>query len=309
MLIVLARDRAWMLVCAHPRRIWLGLILILLVVVGVQVDLFRSSLGGVQSVQRNFFGVLQVKLHVPGVDREDAHWRLIHGRTLHGLQFLAESKQGWPTSYYGEDSGIGLVLRSHRAGQSRRIGVVGLGVGTLAAYGRKGDRLCFYEINPAVIDLAQRSFGYLPQCKADCKVVAGDARVSLDREESQQFDILALDAFSSDAIPLHLLTREAWTIYLRHLKPDGVLAVHISNVHLDLKPVIAGHAEQFGLEAATVPSSSDEQRGTKYAVWALLSRDPAALQIEAIQTAKLPPTDRKLFWTDDRNSLFQVLKD
>jgi spermidine synthase len=308
MLLVLFRDRAWALVCAHPRRVWLGLVLTLLVIVGIQVDLFRASLAGVQSVQRNFFGVLQVRLQLGEADGDDDQWRLIHGRTLHGLQFLAENKQGWPTSYYGEDSGVGLLIRNHRVGQPHRIGVVGLGVGTLAAYGREGDTFRFYEINPAVIDLAQRSFAYLPRCQAHCEIVAGDARISLAHEPRQQFDVLVLDAFSSDAIPVHLLTREAFAMYLEHLRPDGVLAVHISNVHLDLEPVIAGHAEHFRLEAATVSSWPDERRGTKPAIWALLSRERASLQIEAIQNEKLPPPDRTLFWTDDRQSLFQVLK-
>jgi spermidine synthase len=183
-----------------------------------------------------------------------------------------------------------------------------LGVGTLAAYARPGDEVRFYEINPAVIDLARQFFDYLPACRGRVDVVEGDARILLEQEPAQAFDVLVLDAFSSDSIPVHLLTREAFAVYLRHLKQAGVLAVHISNVHVDLRPVVAGQAAHFGLAMAGFESSADDATETRHAIWMLLSRNAQSLEVEAVQRAKLPPPDRELVWTDQRNSVFQVLR-
>jgi hypothetical protein len=217
-------------------------------------------------------------------------------------------KHRWPTAYYGPQSGVGLVLREDRHGRPRRVGVVGLGVGTLAAYAQPGDHLRFYEINPAVIDLAQRFFQYLPECRGTWDVVQGDARIVLEQEPPQSFDVLVLDAFSSDSIPVHLLTREAFAVYLRHLKENGVLAVHISNVHVDLSPVVVGHSDYFSLASVKVDSVGDDKQQTRHAIWMLLARTPQALETEAVQRAKSPVPDRALVWTDQRNSVFQALR-
>ncbi len=227
---------------------------------------------------------------------------------MHGLQLTDPDKHRWPTAYYGHRSGIGLLLQEEGRGPPRRVGVVGLGVGTLAAYARQGDYFRFYEINPAVIDLARQFFEYLPECRGAVDVIQGDARIELEREPPQAFDVLVLDAFSSDSIPVHLLTREAFLVYLRHLKDDGVLAVHISNVHVDLSPVVAGHSEHFGLAMAKLESPGDKQRETRHSIWMLLARSVRALKSEAIQRSKLPPPKHKLFWTDQRNSVFQTLR-
>ncbi|MCH5377623.1 MAG: fused MFS/spermidine synthase, partial [Planctomycetes bacterium] len=235
-------------------------------------------------------------------------YQMIHGRTMHGMQYFSEERRRWPTSYYGPGSGVGLVMEHHHQGRERRIGVVGLGVGTLAAYGKPDDRFRFYEINPAVTVLAERFFLYLHDCPSSVEIVPGDARISLEREPAQQFDVLVLDAFSSDAIPIHLLTEEAFRIYLRHMQPDGILAVHISNMHVDLRPVLAGHADRLGLSELTIDTPADPNRGVRAAIWCLLAADPGSLKIPPLQQAALAPSARRLYWTDDRSSLFDAMK-
>ena len=201
-----------------------------------------------------------------------------------------------------------MVLRNHRADQPRRIGVVGLGVGTLAVYAGPQDCLQFYEINPDVVELAQHFFQYLELCPCEPEIILGDARLSMENQSPQEFDVLVLDAFSSDAIPIHLLTREAFEIYFRHLKPDGILAVHISNMHLDLRPVLAGHVEHFGLEMVVVDSQGDDALGLCSPKWALLSQQAATLRIRSIENSNSSSVERKLHWTDQRSSLIHILK-
>nr|MCU0980097.1 fused MFS/spermidine synthase [Pirellulaceae bacterium] len=307
-LMVLYSDPSGRLRQGRPRWVWGCLLLALAALTATQVVQFQRTLAGVQEVHRNFFGVLQVKLKPAAVATSGLVCQLIHGRTMHGLQFINADKRRCPTSYYGEQSAIGLLLQADPSAPPRRIGVVGLGVGTLAAYARPGDEFRFYEINPAVIDLAQRFFDYLPACRGSVEIVEGDARILLEQEPAQAFDVLVLDAFSSDSIPVHLLTREAFAGYLRHLKQDGVLAVHISNVHVDLSPVVAGQATHFQLAMAGFESSANEDTETRFAIWMLLSRNARALEIEAVQRAKLPRPDRELAWTDQRNSVFQTLR-
>ncbi|MDA1016613.1 MAG: fused MFS/spermidine synthase, partial [Planctomycetota bacterium] len=176
---------------------------------------------------RNFYGVLQISESPWGTS-------LIHGRILHGFQFRHPRLQKLPTTYYGEESGVGLALRHLRDGQTKRVGAVGLGVGTIAAYSKPGDYFRFYEINPTVLQLAHDQFSFLKNSQAETEVILGDARISMERETSQRLDVLVLDAFSGDSIPTHLLTKEAFDVYLRHLNADGVIAVHISNKHVDL---------------------------------------------------------------------------
>jgi SAM-dependent methyltransferase len=185
---------------------------------------------------RNFYGVLTVFEHRK--DEPTGHHVLLqHGRITHGFQFVHPQLQSLPTTYYGPESGLGLAFAAllHR---DRRIGVVGLGTGTIAAYGRPGDLFDFYEINPQVSSLATSRFTYLAGCRGNWKITEGDARLALERQAPQHFDLIALDAFNSDSIPVHLLTREAFNTYLRHLKPDGILAIHTSNHFLKLDPVV-----------------------------------------------------------------------
>ena len=306
-LIVFYRDRSWTLYRGRPRWAWACLLLGLLVLICFLVDLFQRSVLTVAEIHRSFYGVTRVKMELVDPAENEYAFQLIHGRTLHGEQFASEGRRFLPTTYYGEQSGVGLVLRNHHYGESKRVGVVGLGIGTLSAYGNPGDYYRFYEINPDVIDLAERFFEYLRNCQAEWEIVEGDARISLENEPQQRFDVLVLDAFSSDAVPIHLLTREAFEIYLRHLEPDGVLAAHASNVHLDLRRVLAGHAETFGLEVVSVLSPEDRDHVTSKALWVLLSRELGVLELEAIQEGKLQRERRCVFWTDQRNSQFEIL--
>jgi spermidine synthase len=264
---------------------------------------------------RSFYGIVHVEVS-GDADDEERGLQLRHGRILHGIQYEAADKRREPTSYYARDTGIGLAIEHHprRAG-GLRVGVVGLGVGTLAAYAGSRDTFRFYEINPEVIRLAGpagRRFTYLRDSPARMEIAEGDARLALETElargDSQRFDVLAIDAFSSDSVPMHLLTREAVDVYLKHLDPGGVLAFHISNRYLELEPVVRGIAHHFGLARVFV---STEERGLTWrTTWALLSRDPARLAIAAIEDVRDGECANApaLVWTDDYSNLLRVLK-
>jgi spermidine synthase len=185
-----------------------------------------------------------------------------------------------------------------------------LGAGTLASYGRLGDSYRFYEINPLVIQVAHSQFTYLKDSKAEVQVVLGDARLSLEREPMQHFDVLAVDAFSSDSIPVHLLTREAFLLYFYHLKDDGVLAVHVSNRYVDLEPVVARAAAALGKEAMVVDSDEDESQALAAASWVLVSGNPAFFQSPLIKAEAKPVEKREKLrmWTDDYSSLYPLLR-
>ncbi|HXN24098.1 MAG TPA: fused MFS/spermidine synthase [Candidatus Dormibacteraeota bacterium] len=271
---------------------------------------------------RNFYGVLTVRAQDPGDATREAY-ALSHGLTVHGYQFRADSKRRLPTSYYGTGSGIGLALKYAQATKpiihsaALRIGVVGLGIGTLAAYGRKGDSIRFYEINPEVIRLATKSayFTYIRDSPAKVDVISGDGRISLERElqrgEEHDLDVLAIDAFSGDAIPVHLLTKEAFEIYLQRLKsPGGILAIHVSNRFLDLKRVVFRAAEEFGIPCVWVQSERTDAL-TSNSDWMLLSHDSTFLKSTDIQESRgieSPRAPRARLWTDDYSNLFQVLR-
>ena len=260
---------------------------------------------------RNFYGSMVV-FQKDANDPPNAEIGLRHGLTTHGTQFTAPEKRNLPTTYYGLQSGVGLSLLNHpKRGGTLRVGVVGLGAGTLATYGRAGDCLRFYEINPEVLRLARTYFTFLKDTPAKVDVVMGDARLSLERElergEPQHLDVLALDAFNSDSIPVHLLTREAFSIYLKHLDEHGIIAVHVSNRSLDLKPVVQAAAQQFGLAAKWI---QDIHPGYNYiSNWVLLSRDASVLAQPAIANAAQPfPRPPARLWTDDFSNLISVLK-
>ncbi|HEV7278921.1 MAG TPA: fused MFS/spermidine synthase [Pirellulaceae bacterium] len=259
--------------------------------------------------QRNFFGVLRVRTKNAD-DPEEAMLEMMHGRIAHGSQFLDEKRAKTPTYYYAPKSGVGLALRHHRASEPRRIAVAGLGAGTLALYGTPGDFLRFYEINPAVVELAKERFTYLPTCQAEWDVVVADARLALEREvarDEKPYDVLVLDAFAGDSIPTHLLTTEAFAIYLERLAPDGILAVHISNRHFDLTPVLAAAAERYQLSTRAVETTSDSD-GASAASWMLLSPTAGALDAPAFAGFPPIPSDRQVVWTDRRCDLFSVLR-
>jgi hypothetical protein len=264
----------------------------------------------VVSASRNFYGVLKVCEYRK--DNPQEHYFLLqHGRITHGLQFADPQRARWPTSYYSESSGVGLAFKTLPTGP-RRIGVVGLGTGSLTVYSRPGDSVRIYEINPEVKRLASSRFTYLSGCPGPVEIAPGDARLSLEREAPQHFDLLALDAFSSDSIPVHLLTREAFESYARHLNTNGVLAVHISNHFLDLEPVVVNLARQAGYEVALIDAEEDPEEWWEYnSSWMLLSRNPALLDSPDIRAAASTPgrhAGRVPLWTDDFVSLFQILK-
>ena len=273
-------------------------------------DGFRQQ-QDVRVATRSFYGVLRVKEY--GSPGETTYLRrLVHGTIMHGEQYQHPSQRTMLTTYYQPPSGIGAAILS-RQGAPIRVGVIGLGTGTIAAYGRTGDVLRFYEIDPHVIELARSEFTYLADSAARVELALGDARLTLEREPPQRFDVLAVDAFSSDAIPVHLITREALATYLRHLKPDGIVAFHVSNRFLDLVPVVARIAREDDAYAVVVrddPEDDDPSQRSR-SDWVLVSRDPEALEAEKIvEAGAVEAEDRPGWrtWTDDYSNLVQILK-
>jgi hypothetical protein len=282
-------------------------------VAALGITLWMQMLKSVAEViyrSRNFYGVLTVYEYRPDQPKEH-HFLLQHGRITHGLQFTAPERSGLATTYYGGDSGIGLALSVLPPGH-RRIGLVGLGTGTLTTYAGAGDTFRIYEINPEVTRLASSRFTFLSNCAGRVELVLGDARLSMQKEPPQQFDLLALDAFSSDAIPVHLLTKEAFELYGRHLKTNGVIAVHISNHFLDLEPVVLNLARHFNYKVALIDYDDTDGDWWLYSsTWVLLTHDPDFLASAAICEAAgtvSANTARVPLWTDDFTSLFQILK-
>jgi SAM-dependent methyltransferase len=306
-MIALLRDRASLF---HGRWGIAARIAFLALTVALAVALVRThseNSADTRVTSRNFYGVLNVRDSGEGPEAMRA---LSHGTIIHGKQFLEPDRRDWPTSYYGRESGIGLALLDARAHGPLRVGVVGLGAGTLAAYGRTGDVFRFYDINPDVVELARSEFSFLADSRAKVEVAIGDARLSLEREPDQNFDVLALDAFSSDAIPVHLLTLEAVRTYLRHLKPGGILAVHISNRYLDLVPVVQQAARHLSLEVRQVENDDDDDAGVYRSDWMLLSASPAAFEGELLKEAaeRIDSVPRVRLWTDDYSDLYRILK-
>jgi hypothetical protein len=265
---------------------------------------------------RNFYGLIRVKDWSFTSGRGDGY-AMIHGVTIHGTQYLAPEWRDEPTFYYTRESGLGLLLANYPK-RDMRLGVLGLGVGLLAVYAEEGDSVRFYEINPAVVEYAEGRdgyFTYLTDTSADVTVVLDDARLALERElaegNAQNFDVLVLDTFSSDAIPTHLITREAFGIYLQHLALDGVLAVHISNRHIDLRPVLYGLAQEYGLTALVVDTPGNDAQDSIPSRYVLLSQNPASLKIPALQQRAVPldaSYGTVRLWTDDYSNLFQIIR-
>jgi len=261
---------------------------------------------------RSFYGVLRVKEH--GTPGEDSHLRrLVHGAILHGEQYQTGKWRRFITTYYQADSGIGAAISSKQAAGPVRVGVIGLGAGTLAAYGRAGDSYRFYDIDPRVVQIARSEFSFLSDSAARIEIAVGDARLALEREPAQNFDVLAVDAFSGDAIPVHLITREALAVYLRHMKPDGIVAFHVSNRFLDLIPVVARLAAEEKAHAVLVNDDPDDDDKTlrSRSDWVLVSRSQAALEQPVIVEkggTQAPEEEGWRTWTDDYSNLIQILK-
>lgn len=289
--------------------------LMLSVVFGVALVIqVRSEGRSAVMAARNFYGTLKIYEYYESEPRAH-HYVLTHGATTHGLQFTRLPQAMWPTTYYGRESGVGLAIALSPRHSARRLGVVGLGTGSLATYGEPGDTVRFYEINPAVEQLARTRFTYLAQSPAHVEVVIGDARLSMERElersGEEPFDVLALDAFSSDAIPVHLLTKEAFAVYLARVRPDGVIAVHISNRYLNLRPVVEALARHFGRKAVTISHQAGDDWWLSGSTWVLVTNNEAVLQsptVDASSEASVESAPADALWTDDHASLMGVLK-
>jgi SAM-dependent methyltransferase len=286
------------------RIFWSALTVIMAAILVYNVHSYKKN--DIQTV-RNFYGGLRVKqLH----DWLKQPYReLYHGKIEHGAQFLNPPKSLLATTYYSADSGVGIALHQF-SGAPKRVGVIGLGAGTLAAYGNAGDYFRFYEINPLVVSIAKNWFSYLRDTPAKVDIAMGDARLSLAAEPSQQYDVLAVDAFSGDAIPVHLLTKEAFALYLRHLKPGGILAVHTSNTYLDLAPVVQLLADDAHYPVRLITNGDDLRKLIDSSDWVLVTRNEdflRGLDATTLQEQITVPSHLRL-WTDDYNNLFQILR-
>ena len=257
--------------------------------------------------KRNFYGALRVKQTAPDSE-PGAQRRLMHGVIMHGEQYVARDSRDIITSYYGDSSGVGMAIeRIHPVEQ--RVGVIGLGAGTLAGYAQKGDTFRLYEINPQVIDVAMHYFYYLTESPGKIETALGDARLVLEREPAQRFDVLAVDAFSSDAIPVHLITREALQVYLKHIKPDGAVAFHVTNRYLQLAPVVKLLADEVGMEAVLITDDPDDPHLSR-TDWVIVTRNRDFINDPdvAAKRAKIEPIKGLTPWTDDFNNLYRILK-
>lgn len=309
-LVALALLAAVRFAPVNPVARWASLAMLLAVAGCAAYDGSRF-LKDVLVSERNFYGAVRVKEYgAPGGPYYLR--RLVHGVIMHGEQYMEGDRRRQATTYYMPSSGIGAAIAAAQARGPMKLGVIGLGTGTIAAYGRRGDELRFYEINPQVVAIARAQFSYLSDTEAGVEVILGDARLNLEREPPQGFDVLAVDAFSSDSIPVHLITREALGLYLRHMKPGGVVAFHVSNRFLELPPVVGRLAREHGLNVVLVSDEGkdgdDDHTKTD---WVLISSDPKSLTAKEIQAASPEaPAERPGWrtWTDDYSNLVQILK-
>lgn len=292
-------DRNW-----AATILWVAISACMIAVAVMNVEAYRENS---LSLRRSFYGSLRV-VQTPhaGPDQQRI---LFHGTIEHGSEFLLSPRRSRPTTYYGPDSGVGILLREAFA-EPKRVAIIGLGAGTLATYGHPGDGFRFYEINSQVVDIAQALFFYLRESHAKVSTAIGDGRLSLEREHSPPFDAIVLDAFSGDAIPVHLLTREALALYLRHLTARGVIAFHVSNDFLDLAPVVEQLATDAGYQAVLVHNHEDSDEAILAADWVLVTNNQAVLKNPAItvHARAIVSLPKLRLWTDDYNNLFSVLK-
>ena len=305
---------------AMTRRPWAAGLALLGVLLLAGVTTRQNALLLQDSVRtyRNFFGLLRVQEIF--TDDPAAHaFRLVDGAIVHGYQLVRPDLRREPTTYYSRLTGVGRTLQLRQRRGDLRIGVVGLGVGTLAAYGRRGDSIRFYEINPDVVEVAKEGFSYLSDTAAGWEIALGDARLQLEREPDQGFDFLVLDAFSSDSIPVHLLTLEAFRLYDRHLAEDGVIAINISNLHLDLSSVVYRAAGELQLHALEIRNKHRPTQLTMASEWMVLSRDTEFMnealamlkplqEEDALRLGNRPRLPEMRPWTDGSSSLLSILR-
>jgi hypothetical protein len=271
--------------------------------------IYHSS-GGSRLMERNFYGALMVDDIVPQGRIADSVRYLMHGTVNHGVQFLAPDRKREPTTYYGRNSGIGRAMAVLGRQGPLSAGFIGLGTGTLAAYGRPGDSYRFYEINPLVARIAAERFSFLKDCQAPHVVITGDGRLSLEAEPPGDLDLLVLDAFSGDAVPVHLLTREAFRLYWQHLKPGGVIAVHASNRYVNLGPVVLLAGFESAKDVRLVQTDGDEAALTWASEWYLITSQVSIFDApELAPVAKIvKPKEGFSAWTDDNSNLYSILR-
>jgi SAM-dependent methyltransferase len=289
----------------------------LLCVLSFDWSYYRTLAENTEIWRRNFYGTLRVIRYPYGLGSIRS---LVHGVILHGSQIVDGPQRDMPITYYGHSSGIARAIESEQRSLpgGLRIGSVGLGTGTLAAYARAGDLFRVYELNPAILEIANRQFSFLGDSQAQVEAVLGDARLSLEdalargefAKPEQRFDVLSLDAFSGDAIPMHLLTREAFAIYERVIKPDGVIAFHLTNRFLDLPPVVAQIAHEAGFQAILVADRPPPRSLLDPSDWVLVTRNSSLLRRPEIESGStpIPRRDGARAWTDQYASLLRVLK-
>ncbi len=308
-LVAIYRDQGSRFYRWNPRPAWILMATGVILLAVFQGEVIRGWILNARLMVRNFYGPLWVGDSGKEGDPQ-AFRKLRNGVINHGEQWLNPSKSLEPTTYYCRYSGIGLAFQELESQSSLEVGVLGLGTGTLAAYGRQGDVFRFYEINPLVLRVANTEFTYLKDTPAKVEVVLGDGRLSLEREHQPQFDLLVVDAFTSDSIPVHLLTREAFDLYFRRLRPNGVLAVHISNRYLNLAPIVEMAASAVHRRAMLFDTQDDDANLCFSSKWVLASARPGFFESPDIARTEtdIPVSSRLRPWTDDYSNLFEVLK-
>ena len=297
--VLIWRSASWPL-----RALWVAVIACMIATIVSNVKAYHQN---TLALRRSFYGSLRVT-QTPHAGPEQIR-TLFNGTIEHGAQYVLLPMRLRPGTYYGPDSGIGILLREYPKAP-KRVAIVGLGTGTVAAFGKTGDSFRFFEINGQVIDIAKSLFTYLRESLAHVDVVEGDGRLALARDPGPRFDVIVLDAFSGDAIPVHLLTLEAMDIYRRHLEPEGVLVIHVSNDFLDLAPVVKQLADAADFQAVLVHSHGDESEGLLPSDWMLVTRNAAILDNASVRTHAVPVDKRPGLeaWTDDYNNLLEILK-
>jgi hypothetical protein len=309
LLLAIFRDRESSLAGGRVRIAWAVLALVFVGLLSAYVAPGLRASGTTVETARSFFGVLRVEDRPPGLMREMRVLR--HGRIFHGAQFLDPDRRGGPTAYFSAGSGVARAITEHPrrlAGQRLRIGVIGLGVGTLASWGEEGDEILFYELDPDAERLARRHFTFLEESSAAVTVSIGDGRLALERDlsgGSPRFDVLVVDAFSGDAVPVHLLTREAMSVYTEGLRASGVLVFQITNRHLDLERVVRGLATDAGLRAVRVDQEAGQTEGRLASSWMIVGAPQSHVLLER---ESVRARSESVLWTDDFSNLLGVLR-
>jgi spermidine synthase len=296
----------------RKRAIWAG-VAVMVATTGFVLRGAYDYMDGVRAIERDFYGVVRTADH----EQPIPYRVMYHGAIMHGGQLLGDSFRNTPADYFGPGSGYGRVFASLRELEPKKplaVGIIGLGAGVVGSWMRPGDRLVFYEISPRVVDIARREFTFLADTAAKTEVVLGDGRLSLEREPPRGYDVLGIDAFSGDSIPMHLVTREAMALYVKHLKPDGVIVFQATNRFVDLLPVVKRLAGELGFEAVNVSDVPEAEFGPEY--WysstdqVIVTRNRRLLDWPQLKMAAEPIEDRKDLptFTDAHHNLLRILK-